>query len=335
MVSTVESPSAERVLVTGATGFVGSAVARLLVGQGRSVRCLVRDAARTDRLSWMKAAADVSVGDTGDPASLCRAMEGCPVVLNCAGLNSFWEPDRRAFDRINVEGTRNVMRAALQTGVRKIVQVSTVMAYGFPSRMPFDAASEPGPHMSDYARSKHDGDEAARELQRKRALPLVTVYLAAVVGRGDRKSVMQIRSFVQGRIPVMIRSPNLFTYVHIGDAAAAIIRAGDAEGNVGERYLVGAERLTTEQYFGIISELSGVPMPRVFIGRVPAMTLARLMTWWAGIARKPPLMPLDLMRTVFHGPLLFDGNAAAASLGLVYTPIRAALADAASDAQAL
>ena len=202
-------------------------------------------------------------------------MEGCPVVLNCAGLNSFWEPDRRAFDRINVEGTRNVMRAALQTGVRRIVHVSTVMAYGFPSRMPFDAASAPGPHMSDYARSKHDGDEAARELLRTQGLPLVTVYLAAVVGRGDRKSVMQIRSFAQGRIPVMIRSPNLFTYVHIGDAAAAIVRAGDTEGNVGERYLVGAERLTTEQYFGIISELSGVPMPRLTIGRVPAMALAR------------------------------------------------------------
>lgn len=329
------APSAERVLVTGATGFVGSAVARLLVEQGRSVRCLVRDVARTEPFPWMKAAADVSVGDTGDLASLCRAMEGCPVVLNCAGLNSFWEPDRRAYDRINVEGTRNLMRAALQTGVRKIVHVSTVMAYGFPSRMPFDAASAAGLHMSDYARSKHEGDEAARKLLRTKALPLVTVYLAAVVGRGDQKSVMQIRSFVQGRIPVMIRSPNLFTYVHIGDAAAAIVRAGDTEGNIGERYLVGAERLTTEQYFGIISELSGVSMPRLTIGRVPAMALARLMTWWSSITRRPPLMPLDLMRTVFHGPLLFDGRAAAASLGLVYTPIRAALADAVTDARAL
>ena len=81
--------------------------------------------------------------------------------------------------------------------------------------------------------------------------------------------------------------------------------------------------------------MEGIPMPRLTIGRVPTTTLARLMTWWAGITRKPPLMPPDLMRTVFRGPLLFDGNAAAASLGLVYTPIRTALADAVADARAL
>jgi dihydroflavonol-4-reductase len=321
------------VLVTGATGFVGGAVVRHLLERGSPVRALVRDEARTARLAWMRPPVAVYVGDTCDPGSLRQAMDGCCLVLNCAGLNSFWEPDKRAYERINVEGTRTVMTAALEAGVPKIVHVSTVMAYGFPERMPFSADSPVGPHMSWYARSKHAGDEAAWELHRSHGLPLVVVSLAAVVGRGDPKAVMQIKSFVEGRVPVMIGPQNLFTYVDIDDAAEAIVRAGFAPGNVGSRYLVGAHRLTTEQYFGIISGVSGVPMPRLRMGRTAAMALARLLTAWAGITGRPPLMPLDLMRTVFRGSLLFDGEAAAVQLGLHYTPIRRTLAEAVADAR--
>jgi dihydroflavonol-4-reductase len=320
-------------LVTGATGFVGGAVVRHLLAKGMPVRCLVRDRKRADALAWLRSPVELHVGDITDPASLPKAMEGAGLVVNCAGLNSFWEPDRRAFDRINVEGTRAVMRAALEARVRKVVHVSTVMAYGFPDRMPFAADSSPGPHMSEYARSKHEGDEAAWDISRTRGLPLVVVHLAAVVGRGDAKSVMQIRDFVQGRVPVMIRSANRFTYVAIDDAARAIIAAGLAEGNAGARYLVGNQRLTTTEYFQLISDLSGVPMPRVAIGRGAAMALARLLTAWAAVVRRPPLLPLDLMRTQFRGPLLFDGDSAAAALGISYTPVRAPLAEAVEDAR--
>lgn len=321
------------VLVTGATGFVGGAVVRHLRERGSPVRAFVRDEARAAGLSWLRSPVAVCVGDILDPASLRQAMDGCCLVLNCAGLNSFWEPDKRAYERINVEGTRTVMTAALEAGVPKVVHVSTVMAYGFPERMPFSADSPVGPHMSGYARSKHSGDEAAWELHRLRGLPLVVVSLAAVVGRGDPKAVMQIRSFVEGRVPVMIGTPNLFTYVDIDDAAEAIVRAGLAAGNVGSRYLVGAHRLTTEQYFGIISEVSGVPLPRLRMGRTAAMALARLLTAWAWVTGRPPLMPLDLMRTVFHGSLLFDGETAAAQLGLEYAPIGKTLAEAVADAR--
>jgi dihydroflavonol-4-reductase len=321
------------VLVTGASGFVGGAVVRHLLEKGKPVRCLVRDRRKAEDLAWLRPPVQLHVGDITDPGTLPGAMDGAGIVFNCAGLNSFWEPDRRAFDRINVEGTRNVMLAALEARVRKVVHVSTVMAYGFPDRMPFAADCSPGPHMSDYARSKHKGDEAAWEVSRSRGLPLVVVHLAAVVGRGDPKSVMQIRDFVRGRVPVMIRSANRFTYVDIDDAAEAIIAAGLKAGNEGARYLVGGHRLTTMDYFALISELSGVPLPRLSIGRVAAMTLARLLTAWAAVVRRPPLLPLDLMRTQFRGSLLFDGDSAAAALGISYTPIRRPLADAVEDAR--
>jgi dihydroflavonol-4-reductase len=321
------------VLVTGATGFVGGAVVRHLLDRGAEVRCLVRDRVRAAALDRLGTPVEIRVGDITDPESLGPALEGAALVINCAGLNSFWEPDGRAFTRINVEGARNVVQAAARARAGKVVHVSTAMAYGFPIESTFTAGSRPGPHMSEYARSKHEGDEAALRAAREGGLPLVVVHLAAVVGRGDPKSVMQIRDFVRGRIPLMIRSPNLFTYVAIDDAAAAIVAAGLAEGNAGARYLVGNERLTTTEYFRIISDLSGVPIPRLSIGRGAAMALARLLTAWAAVVRRPPLLPLDLARTQFRGSLLFDGDSAAAALGISYTPIRRALADAVADAR--
>ena len=318
-------------LVTGATGFVGSAVVRRLREGRAEIRCLVRSEARSATRPWLEPPVTCVIGRLEEPESLRKAMQGCDVLINCLGLNSFWELDRRAYRETNVEGTAALMRAALEAGVAKVVHVSTVMAYGFPAVMPFQEDSPPGPHRSGYARSKHEGDCRAVELHKNHGLPLVMVFLAAVVGRGDPKSVMQIRKFVDGGVPVMIRSPNRFTYVDIGDAATAIVGAAEKDGNIGERYLVGGERHTTEEYFRIISKACGVPMPKVFLGRTPALVLSALLTAGAAITRRPPLMPFDLMRTVFHGPLLFDGSRAARELGFTYRPISDSLADAVAE----
>jgi dihydroflavonol-4-reductase len=270
-------------------------------------------------------------GNLSDKRSLVAAMDGCDWVLNCAGLNSFWESDERVFHQINVEGTRNVMEAALEARVSKVVHVSTVMAYGFPEASPFDEQSEPGIHVSKYARSKYDGDRIAWELHETSGFPLVVVYLAAVVGAGDRKSVMQISRFLRGQIPALIDSQSRFTYVHVGDAAKAIVRAAEKEGNEGERYLVGNQRLTTMEYFDIISQVSGVAMPRWTIGRRTALLLSRLMSGWARLTKRPPLMPYDLMRTAYRESLLFDGSKAERDMGISYTPVRVALEEAIGD----
>jgi len=320
-------------LVTGATGFVGGAVVRRLREGGGKIRCLVRSEARTAGRAWLEPPVECITGSLERPAELRRAMEGCDVLINCIGLNSFWEPDRGSYRRTNAEGTAALMRAALEAAVPKVVHVSTVMAYGFPAVMPFREDSAPGPCMSEYARSKHEGDCRAEDLRKRQGLPLVMVFLAAVVGRGDPKSVMQIRKFIDGGIPVMIRSPNLFTYVDIADAATAIVRAAEKEGNIGDTYLVGSERLTTEEYFRIISTASGVPMPTAFLGRAPSLALSALLTAAAAVTRRPPLMPFDLMKTVFHGSLLFDGSRAARELGFTYRPIGDSLADAVAEAR--
>ncbi len=136
---------------------------------------------------------------------------------------------------------------------------------------------------------------------------------------------MKIGKFLQGKVPIMINSKNLFTYVYIKDAAKAILKATKLENNIGEKYLIGNQILTTKNYFQIISNLSGVPMPKKFIGKRFSLLLARIFTSWSKISKKEPLMPLDLIKTVFTDSLLFDTTKAIQILNLEYTPIEIAI----------
>jgi dihydroflavonol-4-reductase len=298
---------------------------------GCQVRVFLRP--QSDRTSIASAdrPPEFAVGDVTDKPSLVEAMRGCRLVVNCAGLNSFWERSRKPYRRLNTEAVGAVTEAAIQSGLERMVQVSTAMAYGFPADSPFSEESVPGEHASEYARSKSQGDRLVRELCEKAGLPLVTVYLAAVVGAGDRKPVMQIDRFVSGRVPLLIDSPHRFTYVHIDDAAEAIVRAALAEGGVCERYLVGRDRLTTREYFEIIGAASGVSLPRRTIGRRTTLTLAWLMSAAAKITGRAPLMPYDLMATVYRDSLLFDGSKAERLLGREYTPVETGLREAVAE----
>ncbi len=320
------------VLVTGGTGFVGTAVVRRLAQEPScSLRLFARLNSDRSPLVSLERPPEIVTGDVRDRSAVLRAMEGCWMVINCAGLNSFWERSRKPYRELNIEAVRILAEAAVESGVQKMVQVSTVMAYGFPLDSPFSEESAPGKHASEYARSKSRGDGIARDVCERAGLPLVTVYLAAVVGAGDRKAVMQIERFVSGKIPIMIDSPNRFTYVHIDDAAEAIARAALAPGNAGERYLVGRDRLTTQEYFEIIAAASGVPPPRRAIGKRITLTLAWLMSAAATITGRPPLMAYDLMATVYRRSLLFDGSKAERELGLQYTPVESGLRDAVAE----
>ena len=315
----------KKVLVTGVSGFIGREVASRLLQMGYEVHGLVRQGSDTGPLLDIAPDIILHIGDINDKRILALAMQDVHWVIHCAGINSFWERQRRRYRQVNTEGTRNVMLIAHEAGVEKVINVSTAMAYGFPNEIPFNESSEVGPHSSEYAHSKYLGDREAYIRYKKQGLPLVTVYLAAVLGAGDHKDVMHVERFLEGRVPLMINSPYQFTYLYIKDAVEAIVRVAEKEGNIGERYLIGDQRLTTSAYFEIISELSDVPMPTRTIGRLPAMVLARLLTAWADLIKKPPLMSLDLIRTVYKGDLIFDDSKSKNELGMSYTPIQKAL----------
>ncbi len=315
-----------RIFITGATGFIGThLVQRLALTQHRMV-CLVRKTSNVSTLE--KVGATLVTGDVTDRDSLLQAMKRCCWVINLANVYSFWEPDRRVYSAVNIGGTRNVMEVALELGVSKVLHVSTSLVYGKPADVPFTEESPVGPvRFCEYAETKYQGDLSAWELCEKKRLPLVMVYPAAVLGSGDPKATGQlIQNLIGRRLPATAFHGPIVTWVHVRDVAEAIVRAMDKEDNLGEKYLVGKEQLSMGQFYRMVSEISGVPLPRVHLPDSLVTASARLLTGLADLTKKPPLwgMAVDEISMIKEGFRL-DGSKAERELGVIYTPIRLAI----------
>ena len=316
-----------RVFVTGATGFIGRYVVERLSAAGHEAVCLVRRHDRTDT-PWLQGdQTRVVPGDLLDRATLVQGMASCDTVIHLASTYSFWERDRSVYWRVNVEGTRNVLEAAVETRVRRLVHVSSMLTYGRPTRIPFDEDDAPGALTSEYARSKAAGDEVARELARRHGLALVVVAPAAVLGAGDRKASGQyIANLVDRRLPARAAERGRVTFVHVRDVAEAIVRAAEQPESVGQTYLVGHEVLTIGELNRLVADIAGVPLPAVVLPDPLAFLAARLLTSVADLMGRPPLwgFALDQVRTMLNSGQA-DGGRAERELGLHYTPIRAAV----------
>jgi dihydroflavonol-4-reductase len=318
-----------KVFLTGATGFIGSHTAERLARAGHDLSCLVRSTSDTIRLKKLGAA--LTFGDVTDRRPLLEGMSGCDWVVNIAAAYSFWLPRKRTYAEVNVGGTRNVMECALETGVSKVVHVSTVAIYGKPADCPLKEDSDPGPvRFSEYAQTKFEGDLIAWDLYKTKGLPLVMVYPGGVLGPDDPKPTGEyIQNLIAGRMPATVFNDVLFPWVHVRDVAEVIVRAAEKEGNVGERYLAVAQNLTFGQINQMISEISGVCLPKLKMPDWLAMANATLLTLLADIVKKPPLwgMAVGQMRTMKEGAEV-DGSKAERELKITYTPIRVALEEA-------
>jgi len=315
-----------RVFVTGGTGFVGKPTVRRLVEGGHEVRCLVRKTSRTDALEEL--GCELAYGDVTDKASVLDGMKGCEWAVHLANVYSFWEPDKRVYRRVNVEGTRNVAEAALEEGVSKVAHVSTFVVWGKPAQIPFDEETPVGPErFTAYAESKYEGDLVVWKLYRERGLPVVVLYPGGVMGAGNPKSNGQyIQDLVKGRMPGMVFEDSALTWVHVKDVAEAIVRALEKEGNKGEEYLVGKHALAMGELTRTVCEISGAPLPKVSIPDPVIMAGATLLTKVADLTGRPPLLGMskDTMRNLKEGAI-FDGSKAERELGVTYTRIREAL----------
>jgi dihydroflavonol-4-reductase len=315
-----------RAFVTGATGFIGSHLVPRLLRDGHELRCLVRRPGAGRPLEEQGAA--TVQGDVTDPASLREAMAGCDWVLHLANVYSFWEPDPAIYARVNIEGTRNVLGCARAAGVTKVVHVSSAVVYGRPADVPFREESPVGPvRFTEYARTKYAGDRIAWDLQEKSGLPLVTILPGSVLGPGDSKPTGQyIQSLIRRRMPARVMEETVLTFVHVRDVAEAIVRAAEREGNLGERYLVGSERLSFGEINRMVSEISHVPLPALRMPGGLAAASARLLTWMADRTGQPPPwgMSVDQIRMMKEG-FQFDGSKAERELGIAYTPVRTAI----------
>jgi len=320
-----------RVFITGGSGFIGSHVVKRLAQTDHRMHCLVRRTSQIPALEQL--GATCTVGDVTDKASLLKGMKGCDWVINLANIYSFWEPDIRIYTAVNVDGTRNVMECVLESGVSKVIHVSTCTIYGKPADSPFTEESPVGlERFSEYSRTKYEGDLIAWDLYEKKGLPLVMIYPAAVLGAGDPKpSGKYLEDLLNRRLPATVFPNSILTWVYVRDVAEIIVRAAEKEDNVGEKYLAGKFELSLREINYMVSEISGVPLPMLQLPDFMVTMNAQLLTWLSHLTKKPPLwgMSVDQIRTMKQG-FRVDGRKAERDLGITYTPIRVAIEEAIS-----
>jgi dihydroflavonol-4-reductase len=259
-------------LVTGATGLVGSHVARALVGRGDTVRVTVRGASRLDNLEGLDA--ERCVCDVLDRRSLRRALKGVDRLFHVAGLTNLRAP-RAKLVEVNVTGTRVVMEEALRAGVERVVYTSSVAAIGpaprgstADERQVFDA----GRHAIPYVDAKHEAEiEALRHAAL--GLPVVVVNPTHVFGRGDvyRSSTELVRRFLQRGIPAYV--DGALNIVDAHDVAIGHLLA-EERGHVGERYILGNRNFTLDRLFADLGRLSGVEPPALKLPVPAALAFA-------------------------------------------------------------
>ncbi|MFZ5824407.1 MAG: NAD-dependent epimerase/dehydratase family protein [Bacillota bacterium] len=316
-----------KVFVTGGTGFIGSYVVPRLIESGHEVRCLVRSRERAAPLE--KLGVQLVEGDVKRRDSFAEQVKGCDWVIHLASLYTFWEPDRREYGRVNIEGTRNVMEASLRAEVKKVVYVSSIVVWGHMRGQEITESTPMGRQNTDYARTKYEGYQVALGLHKQMGLPLVTLFPASVAGPGnDRPSGDFVRDTSRGKIPAVLCPDTVCTYVDVRDVAEAIVRAAEKPGNSGERYLVGKHVLSMRQLHSLITQAAEVRPPKMVMPGWLALPSAASLTVLANLTKHPPRLglSLDLVRTL-RSNLRFASDKAERELGIRYTPIERSIAD--------
>jgi dihydroflavonol-4-reductase len=317
-----------KILITGGTGFIGKALLRRLRETRHKLYCLAREGSKVEPL--IEAHAAVIRGDVTDRQSLIEGMKGCDWAVNLANFYEFWAADRGNYRRVNVDGTVNVMEAAIATGISKIVHVSTAAVFD-PAERPVTESSRLGaPCPTTYVGSKREGERRVWALYGKGNLPLVVIYPSAVLGSNDPKaSGRYIRSMIRGKMPAQVMTKTSFSFVHVDDVAKAILKALEKEDNIGERYIVSAENRTWGEINWMIGEISGARLPRLTLPDWMAVANARLFTALARLTGRPPLwdMAVDQIELMRQGYQI-DGSKAERELGFTYRPVREAIRDA-------
>ena len=249
--------------VTGATGFLGSHVARVLADNGADMRLLVRSSSNPRNIEGLRA--DRALGDLRDPASLEKAMAGCDVVFHVAADYRLWVRDPNEMYRSNVEGTRAILEAARKNGVRRVVYTSSVATIGF-TRNGYPANEDSPVSLADmighYKRSKFMAEQLALEAGRS-GLEVVVVNPTTPVGDQDVNPTPTGRivvDFLKRKFPAYVETG--LNLVDVRECARGHVTALE-KGKSGERYILGGENLTLKQILDMLAKITGLPSPRL------------------------------------------------------------------------
>ena len=311
------------VLVTGASGFLGWHIAKLLVERGHRVRALVRPQSRAIGLD-----VDTVIGDLRDVASLERAAAGCSLVFHVAADYRLWAKDPRELYASNAGGTRNLLEAAKQAGVERVVYTSTVGCIGIPRGGigDEDAPVSLEEMCGDYKRSKFLAEQVALEYARG-GLPVVIVNPTAPIGDHDVKPTPTgqiVLDFLNGAMPAFIDTG--LNLVDVRDVAGGHLLACE-RGRPGERYILGSQNLTLAEILQKLARIAGRKAPTVRLPYAVAWLAGAGSTALAKLSGKPPRVALDAVR-VARKKMWVSHQKASRELGFDPAPPDAALARA-------
>ncbi|CAB1275563.1 hopanoid-associated sugar epimerase [Candidatus Nitrosacidococcus tergens] len=316
-------------LVTGATGFVGSTVAKQLVNLGETVRVFVRPSSNRTNLDNLSV--EVFEGDLKDPKSLEKALQGCQSLFHIAADYRLWSRNPQEFYDNNVQGSKNIFLAAAQAGVKRIIYTSSVAALGVnPDRSPADenTPSSLETMIGHYKRSKFLAEEEVKKLTKSLKLDVVIVNPSTPVGPQD------IRPTPTGRIITMAASGKIPAYVdtglnvvHVDDVAAGHLLAFE-KGKTGERYILGGENLYLREILEIVARIMNRNPPKIQLPHYVVLPIAYFAQGWAYLTHgKEPMTTVDGVRMA-KKHMFFSSKKAEQELGYTHRPAREAISDA-------
>lgn len=314
-------------LVTGATGFVGSHVARQLVAAGHPVRILVRKNSNLQVLEGLRV--DAFQGDLRDAVSLERAMKGVRRVFHVAADYRLWTPNPDEIYQSNVEGTRRVLEAAARGGVERVVYTSTVATIAVPQPHSGGALPDESTHaeleqmIGHYKRSKYLAELEAIKAAAA-GIPVVIVNPTAPVGPGDWKPTPTGRivvDFLNGRMPAYVDTG--LNVVGVEDVAAGHLLAAE-KGRIGERYILGARNMTLKGILDALSAITGRPAPRLRLPHAVALAAGYADQLYSRLAGREPQIPVEGVKMSRH-KMFVESDKAAKELGYEPASVEAAL----------
>jgi dihydroflavonol-4-reductase len=313
-------------LVTGATGFIGSAIVRELLKEGEEVKIFLCETSNTCNIDGLEV--ERTFGDIRDGGSMSKALAGCDTLYFTAAYFHHWTPDKNLPYEINVGGTKASLQAALEAGVEKVVYTSTNNTMGAHGPVPVDESAEFNHWKTgdNYSLSKYYAEIEAKKFVEK-GLPIVIVNPTLVIGTNDVKptpSGQMIIDVATGKMPGYIEGGT--NVIDVEDVARGHILAAK-KGRVGERYLFGNRNIPISEYFNLIAEIAGVKAPAFRIPYHLAVALGYVFEFGSRFTNKPPVVTASEVR-IGRKQEYYDCSKAVKELGLPQTPIEIAIKNA-------
>jgi dihydroflavonol-4-reductase len=316
----------ERVLVTGASGFVGSAVVAALLAEGKSVRALVRSTSSLANLP--QSGVEIARGDIRDPAAMASAMKGVRYLFHVAADYRLWARDPAEIMNANIEGTRHAMQAGADAGVARIVYTSSVATLALRDGAAADESIglDEAQAIGVYKRSKVAAERLVESMIAK-GLPAVIVNPSTPIGPRDGRPTPTGRILLEaalGRMPAYVDTG--LNLVHVDDVAAGHL-AAMRSGQIGERYILGGDDVALGDLLAEIAGMVGRKPPRVKLPRAPLFPIAFAAETIARFTGREPFATLDGLRMAKYR-MFFSSAKAEREFGYRYRPWREAISDA-------